>query len=130
MNKIKSGLLLILLVTLGVSPNVASLTQVKQVQVVNIASETATVQWQKVTSAKKYQVRILNNDKTLFNQSTTKKTNKAVAGLQSNTAYYVKVRAKQNTRKGKWSKLKQFTTLAADTDDDDTDNDDDGDDDG
>lgn len=128
MNKRRKSLLFILLVTVGVSISAVtyisaqtSLPQVKKVQMVNIGSADVTARWQKVTSAKKYQVRVLNNDKTLLNQLSTKKTNRAVTGLQSDTTYYVKVRAVRGELKGKWSKLKQFTTLAADSDDDEDD---------
>lgn len=119
MNKKQQSLLLILLVTVGVSISAVtyisaqtSLPQVKKVQVVDIGSAAVTVRWQKVTSAKKYQVRVLNNDKTLLNQLSTKQTNQAVTGLQSDSPYYVKVRAVRGKLKGKWSKLKQFTTQA------------------
>lgn len=123
MNKKQKSLLLILLVTVGVSISAVtyisaqtSLPQVKKVQVVDIGSADVTVRWKKVTSAKKYRVRVLNNDKTLLNQLSTKKTNQAVTGLQSDTPYYVKVRAVRGKLKGKWSKLKQFTTQADDDD--------------
>lgn len=133
MNKKQRSLVLVLLVAVGVSIGAVtsiaaqtSLPQVKKVQVVNIDSAAVTVRWQKVTSAKKYQVRVLNNDKTLLNQLSTKKTNRAVTGLQSDTSYYVKVRAVRGEWKGKWSKLKQFTTQADNNDaDDNNDNDDD-----
>ncbi|MBI2415633.1 MAG: YbhB/YbcL family Raf kinase inhibitor-like protein [Candidatus Kerfeldbacteria bacterium] len=122
MNKIQRELLLILLVTVGVCISAAtpisakiSLPAVKKVQVVNIDSEDVTVQWNKVTSAKKYQVWILNNNKTVLNQFSTTKTKKKVTGLQSSTSYYVKVRAKRGTQNGKWSQLKQFTTATADS---------------
>lgn len=125
MNKKQKILLVVLLMTIGVSIDAAGLSQVKKVQVVNVGSAAATVRWQKVTSAKKYQVRVLNNDKTLLNQLSTKQTNRAVTGLQSDTTYHVKVRAVRGELKGKWSKLKQFATPADDNDADDNNDDDD-----
>ena len=70
---------------------------------------TLTVKWNKVSSAKKYEVQYRTGDNK-WTKSTTKTVKYKIKGLNPYCQYSIKVRALNGRKKGSWSKtIKQYT---------------------
>ena len=72
----------------------------------NIKKRTVSLKWKKISKAKKYQVQYATNKK--FKKAKTKITKKTYIKIKKlkKKKYYFRVRAKNNRRYGKWSKVK------------------------
>ncbi len=112
--------------------SVAATSKPSKVKIKSVSSSSAKkvkVKWRKVSKVSKYQVQIAKNKKfTMKKQTKTisaKKSSYTFSKLQSNTKYYVRVRAykvvKGKKYYGKWSSIKSVRTKSNTTQDDKTD---------
>ena len=87
-----------------------------QTKNVKLSSSTATslkVSWSKAKNAKKYQVAYKKvGATTSYKKTTTTSRTKTISKLSNDTTYYVKVRAVNGKKYGKWSTEKKFKTKA------------------
>jgi len=90
--------------------------KVKNVKLVGTTSTTISVKWSKVKSAKKYQVAYKKAGAKKYKVITLKTAKIAytIKKLNKGTKYYVKVRAVNGKKKGKWSKIRKITTKKTD----------------
>ncbi len=78
--------------------------KVTKLRVIDTTSTTVTLKWKDQTDAKKYRIRVMNSDGSLLKKITTTKHKRKVKGLQPDTVYKFKVRAKSGKHFGAFSK--------------------------
>lgn len=87
--------------------------QVKNVKLSSSTSTSLKVSWSKAKSAKKYQVAYKKVGSTTdYKKTTTSSRTKTISKLSNDTTYYVKVRAINGKKYGKWSTEKKYKTKA------------------
>jgi len=86
--------------------------QVKSVEMLTGTTTTIKVKWAKPSYARKYQVAYKKSGTSKYTYKTTSNRYYTIKSLKSNTAYNVKVRAINGTKKGKWSSLRTLRTPA------------------
>jgi len=106
------------LLPLGASIPTVSLPSVPQLvaPALNLANQptSITLSWNKITNAEKYfaQLSETNSFSTItISDSTSADTSKEIAGLENNTKYYWRVRAKNSAGYGNWSDTGIFSTV-------------------
>lgn len=85
--------------------------KVKAVKIKKRSASSITVSWAKAKRAKSYRVAYKKPGKH-WKYKTTKARSKKIPKLADNSAYYVKVRAKNGKKKGAWSSKKKTCTFA------------------
>ena len=91
-----------------------SLQKAKITSITNVKKKTALVKWKKIANAKKYQVQYSLNKKfgkakKFKTKTITVKTTKCkLKKLKKNKKYFVRVRAVNNKKTGKWSDIKSI----------------------
>lgn len=89
---------------------VAAVSKVKHVRVFKKTSSTVTLKWKALPSANTYRIRVMHHDGTLLKKINTKKHKRSIKGLQADTVYKFKVRAKSGKHFGKFSKVVKART--------------------
>lgn len=92
------------------------LQRVTQLRVIKKTPTTIRLQWKDQAAANRYRIRVMKSNGTLLKKIHTSKHKRTVKGLQPDTAYRFKVRAKTGTHFGSFSKVvKARTEPLADT---------------
>jgi len=84
--------------------------KVKNVKLSKSTTATLNVKWSKLKSVKKYQLAYKRVGTDTFKTVMTTKASYKISGLKQDTTYFVKVRAKNESKYGKWSDIKQYNT--------------------
>ena len=117
---IKSGVILIVLMLVI---NVFALdtyaaggskpAKVKKVTLTSATVDTLSIKWSKAKRAKQYQIAFKETGTKKYSYVKTKKLSYDLANLKAGTRYTIKVRGLRGKKKGKWSKVKKWTTQQA-----------------
>lgn len=96
----------------------SSLTKVRDLQIIKKEERLIIISWRRVTTAKKYQIYLLDENKVLIKKMFSQKTKKNIKNLTPATTYYLKIRAVNKKQHGSFSKLLRVKTKAAEESDD------------
>ena len=90
------------------------------ISVKDLTSSSFTVSWGEVNGATSYDVQVSSSSNysgSLRGMGVPGRTNCSFAGLQANTTYYLRIRAKNDTKTSEWTKSYLFKTTAAKSND-------------